>query len=211
MFAFTFSFARGTLVLLACAAMSQPPPQAQSRTLPPANANFAQFAAGIQKYLSVRASVEAKLPKLVETNDPKKIAERAALLASSLQAARKDAKAGDIFTPAVAAEFRKILAADAAARTPADRASLMAEVPQKAPQVNALYPQDSSGPEPAALPSFPAKLLAVLPELPEQVDYRFLGKALVLRDTVANIVIDFLPDIASAKTGDRGSAAGTQR
>jgi hypothetical protein len=182
--------------------------QATPRTLPPANATFAQFAASIQKYMSLRAGVEAKLPKVSETSDAKKIAERAALLAAGLQAARKDAKAGDIFTLAVATEFRKVLAADAAARSPADRASLMAEVPQKTPQVNALYPLDSAA-GPAALPSFPAKLLAVLPELPEPVEYRFLGKALVLRDTLANIIIDFLPDIASAK--DAGRFSGTHR
>jgi hypothetical protein len=107
---------------------------------------------------------------------------------------------GDIFTAKAAAEVRKILAADAASRTAKEKTNIMNEVPSKAPAVNALYPVDSpSGP--AALASFPPKLLAVLPELPETVEYRFLGQALVLRDSSANLIVDFLPGVAPARSG----------
>ena len=76
----------------------------------------------------------------------------------------------------------------------------MAEVPQQPPTVNGLYPTDSPK-GPAALPSFPPKLLALLPELPETVEYRFLGQSLVLRDAAANVIVDFLPSVAPARPG----------
>jgi hypothetical protein len=40
----------------------------------------------------------------------------------------------------------------------------------------------------------PPNLLAALPELPDDVNYRFLGRDLVLHDTRANIILDEIPD-----------------
>jgi len=178
-------------------------PVAQSTpgaTLAPPHEASTEFHDKLAEYLALRAKVEAGLPKLTETKDPKKIAERSAALAAGIQNARTGAKQGDIFTPKVAAEFRKILTADAAGRTSIEKANIMSEVPAKAPEVNALYPVDSpSGP--AALASFPPKLLGVLPELPETVEYRFMGQALVIRDVSSNIIVDFLPGVAPARSG----------
>lgn len=184
--------------------------QPQVKTLPPANAAFTEFKENLQRYLDTRAGVEGSLPKLTGTKDPQKIAERASLLAAGIQASRKNAKPGDIFTPKVAAEFRRILTADAAARTPADRANIMAEVPAKSPVINGLYPTDSAT-GPTALASFPPKLLAVLPELPESVEYRFLGQALVLRDASANLIIDYLAGVAPAQSGRGGRDGAGER
>ena len=174
-----------------------PPP---GSTLAPANATFKEFHDRLAEYLALRDKVEGGLPKLTETKDPKKIAERAAMLAAGLQEARKGSKQGDIFTPTVSVEFRRILKEDAAARSKTEKTDIMAEVPVKPPTVNALYPTDSPQ-GPAALPSVPPNLLAVLPELPETVEYRFLGNALVLRDASANLIIDFLPSVTQGRAG----------
>jgi hypothetical protein len=185
------------------AAEPEPKPTAQAApgaTLAPPHEASDEFHKRLAEYLAMRAKVEAGLPKLTETKDPKKIAERSALLAAGIQSARKGAAQGDIFAPKAAAEFRRILTADAASRTTKAKAQIMDEVPAKAPAVNALYPVDSPR-GPAALASFPPKLLAVLPELPETVEYRFLGQALVLRDASANLIVDFLPGVAPARSG----------
>jgi hypothetical protein len=185
------------------AAAVEPKPVAQAipgATLAPPHEASAEFQDKLKEYLALRAKVESGLPKLTETKDPGKIAERSALLATGIQEARRSAAQGDIFTPKAAAEFRRILTADAASRTAKEKANIMNEVPAKAPQVNALYPVDSPT-GPAALASFPAKLLGVLPELPETVEYRFLGQSLVLRDASANIIVDFLPGVAPGRSG----------
>ena len=177
------------------------------KTLPAPNKAADEFKANIQKYVDLRAKVEAGLPKFTETSDPKKLAERANVLAGALQAARKDAKQGEMFTPTVAKEFRRILAADAAARSPKEKADIMEEVPVKQPVVNAVYPTDSPQ-GPTALASFPAKLLKMLPQLPDVVDYRFMGRTLILRDVLANTIVDYLPEVAP--TAPRGGRGGQQ-
>jgi len=55
-------------------------------------------------------------------------------------------------------------------------------------QVNATYPAT----EP--LQTLPPNLLANLPQLPEDVEYRVVGRDLVLRDVDANIIVDFIPN-----------------
>jgi len=169
-------------------------------TLAPPHEASTEFHDKLAEYLALRGKVEAGLPKLVETKDPKKIAERSAMIAAGIQTARKGAVQGDIFTPKVAAEFRKILAADAKSRSATEKANIMDEVPAKAPAINALYPTDSPN-GPAALASFPPKLLGVLPELPETIEYRFLGQSLVLRDVAANLIVDYLPAVAPGRNG----------
>jgi hypothetical protein len=42
----------------------------------------------------------------------------------------------------------------------------------------------------------PATLLLMLPTLPEEVEFRFVGKHLLLRDTSANIILDYILDVA---------------
>jgi hypothetical protein len=60
-----------------------------------------------------------------------------------------------------------------------------AAVPLK---VNAKYPEG------APLPTVPADLLANLPTLPTEVEYRIIGKHLILRDTEADIIVDYIPN-----------------
>ena len=49
---------------------------------------------------------------------------------------------------------------------------------------------------PTTLPliTVPAKLLRVLPQLPEELEYRILGRHLLLRDVKGNIVVDYVRD-----------------
>ena len=34
-----------------------------------------------------------------------------------------------------------------------------------------------------------------MPPLPDQVKYGFVGRALILRDTEASVILDFVPDV----------------
>ena len=38
-------------------------------------------------------------------------------------------------------------------------------------------------------------LLARLPQLPEQLDYRITGRHLLLRDADANLIVDYIPNV----------------
>jgi hypothetical protein len=58
-------------------------------------------------------------------------------------------------------------------------------VPMK---VNATYPEG----EP--LPTTPPQVLMNLPKLPPELEYRIVGKTLIIRDLDANIIVDFVPN-----------------
>ncbi|HKC55227.1 MAG TPA: hypothetical protein VKC35_03850 [Vicinamibacterales bacterium] len=56
-------------------------------------------------------------------------------------------------------------------------------------KVNAIYPPDTP------LPTTPPQVLMNLPKLPEQLEYRIVGKNLIIRDVEANIIVDFVPNV----------------
>jgi hypothetical protein len=65
----------------------------------------------------------------------------------------------------------------------------MQEVPKRTPpRVNANYP------ETAALATVPPLILQRLQRLPDGIEYRFMGRDLILRDTKANLIVDVLPE-----------------
>ena len=49
-------------------------------------------------------------------------------------------------------------------------------------------------PEKQPLETAPPKVLASLPPLPKDLDYRFVDKHLILRDSRANTIIDYIPN-----------------
>ena len=107
-----------------------------------------------------------------------------------VQGARQDAKPGDIFTPAAAKQFRRIISADLNKRSDADAEAVVEEIPDKLRlRVNEAYPDG------APLATMPPKLLLRLPRLPEEVEYRFLGRHLILRDVGANVIVDFIYNV----------------
>jgi len=55
-------------------------------------------------------------------------------------------------------------------------------------EVNGAYPDN------LPLQSTPPTLLLNLPALPQELDYRIVGHALVLRDAKANLILDFIPN-----------------
>ena len=57
-------------------------------------------------------------------------------------------------------------------------------------QVNANYPDG------LPLQSMPPSLLLNLPRLPKELEYRFVGRELILRDTQANLIVDVIPDLS---------------
>ena len=111
------------------------------------------------------------------------------LLADRIREARKGAARGDLFGDA-APLFRTVLSKDQAARSRVERKDALEEVPaRKQPAVNAEYPTE------AALATVPPLLLKRLPPVPEGLEYRFMERDLILRDTHANLIVDVLPDV----------------
>jgi hypothetical protein len=108
-------------------------------------------------------------------------------LAAALRAARAHAKQGDLIPVEVQNQIRTTVIADMRRRTPATKRAAMVEVPNgPLPGINKNYPDR------AALPTVPPLLLASLPRLPDNLQYRFFGQHVVLLDGDTEIVVDYV-------------------
>jgi len=121
-------------------------------------------------------------------------------LAQNIRTARPQAKAGDIFTPAISQLFRELIETSIRGNSGNNiRANLRhAEPVHEFPlEVNQEYPQTS------AMQSTPPTLLSNLPKLPPDLEYRIVGRGLVLLDTKSNLIVDLLPDALPISQGER--------
>jgi hypothetical protein len=144
------------------------------------------FTIRVSSYVELRSELERGLPALSVTDDPVEIERAVRRLAARIRVARAQAKQGDIFTPAIAVAFRKTLLLETNAVT---WVAIMDENPgDRETRINGTYP----GREPFS--TVPPNVLAALPRLPVDIEYRFMGRDLVLLDTRANLIIDRVPD-----------------
>ena len=99
--------------------------------------------------------------------------------------ARAGAQEGEIFTPIISAEFRKVLRLEVNANT---WAAIMDDNPGEfANQINGTYSEERP------LSTVPPNVLSVLPRLRADIQYRFVGRHLILLDTRARVILDRIP------------------
>ena len=149
------------------------------------------FKARVDAYLETHKDVAKGTAKLKETKDPAEITKAQDALAAKLQAARKDALPGDVFTPEIRAKFRRLMYPELKGTEGRDAKEQLKEdePPASLPlKVNTRYPTGAS------LPTMPTNILTSLPPLPEDLEYRIIGRHLILRDVDANIIVDFIPN-----------------
>ena len=156
----------------------------------------AVFQKRVNDYVTMHRLLEGPLPTLEVSTDMRKVQAAMDALAVRIQAARKDARQGDIFTEVVARMFHRRIAS---CLVRADLEAILAdqrygEQGQVTPRVNAVWP--------ARVPfdMVPPQLLAALPRLPPELQYRIIGTALVLWDHHANLVVDILPGALTPNT-----------
>ena len=149
----------------------------------------------VAKYVKVHKEQEAKLPPLKDRTDASAIAAHKTALATAIGEARKGVAAGEIFFPAIRTELTRIIRDELKGRAGATaREAIREDKPTGVPlKVNGTYAEEKS------LSTMPPMLLTKLPPLPEQLEYRFVSQNLVLRDTVAGIVVDFVPGVLTTR------------
>ena len=142
----------------------------------------ADFDARVLDYFDLRTTLEDGLPAQHVTANPADNIEIQRILARRIRRARVGAPRGAIFTPAISVEFRRILLIET---TPETRATVLDDNPgQFSHRINGDYPKRRP------LSTMPGTFLAVLPVLPDGLEYRFLGPHLILHDTRANVILD---------------------
>jgi hypothetical protein len=162
---------------------------ADGQPVTPMGAAILAFHKHLETYLKVHNEAEGKVPNLKRTDDPVEISGREKALAEMIMTLRAGAQEGVVFAPDVQKHFREIITEDFAKRSAADRRALVHELPKGAKvSVNTVYPTT------IPLITFPAALLQKLPDLPPELEYRIVGRHLILRDVKANLIVDVLRD-----------------
>ena len=160
----------------------------------PSVAPLLDFQARVDDYMELRSEAADEVPDAEVTADPAAIRARELLLAAHIRARRLRAKHGDIFTPEIRRHFRRLLAPELKGEQLDDINAVLQEdapAPGAVPiEVNAKYPAG------VPFPTTPSAILLVLPPLPPGVlEYRIVGKDLILLDQPADVIVDYIRNI----------------
>jgi hypothetical protein len=148
-----------------------------------------EFQNHVAEYMKLRKSAEAAVNQkpLKPTRSSEVIRHHQHKLREAIVAQRAGAVPGDVFTSEIAAEFRRLIGIAYQADAQHIRESLKRAEPLKFHvHVNKEYPDDKP------LQSMPPSLLANLPPLPPELEYRIVGRDLILRDVGANLIVDII-------------------
>jgi hypothetical protein len=150
-----------------------------------------RFEQAVSEYMTIHRQVERTAPPLEVSDDPQKIREAVEARAAGIRTARSGAKQGDLFTPEIGSWFRSRLARAVAQHgyDATDVVEWTVEGVDGEWQPLVINSRFTWG---RGWPLFEF-MLEVLPELPEELEYRFVDRDLVLLDLDAGIVVDILP------------------
>jgi len=170
------------------------PPVATPTSSPqpgPKEPAVAVFVERVNEYVALHKKIEATLPKLPERATPKQIDQNERTLGIRIQAARKNAKRGDLFTPEMTVFVKNLMVqVFGGPEGQKLRSSVMDENVKEMPlRVNQRFP------DVIPISTMPPAILKALPELPEQMQYRFVASQFVLLDSHSHLVADFIPAV----------------
>jgi hypothetical protein len=158
----------------------------------PQAAALKEFSDRAREYMERHNRLAAELPPVSAHATPEEIEAHREGLAKAIRRARTTAgeRQGHIFTRHVDPLLRGIVRRDLRSRDLADSLAVLEEVPLT-PRLRFNDPWPSN----AARGTVPPRLLKSLPALPAGLEYRFLGRHLVLVDSAANLIVDYLTNV----------------
>lgn len=194
------AWAAGTALAIATAVLAAqqqtqlPPPT--RRVEPPPDTTVTgkaveEFTAKVKEYATLHKKIEDGLPPLPAKPTPEQIDARQRELGRLVKQARATARQGDVFTATMQAYVRKqLLKVFSGPEGAARLASVMDENP-----VGTKVVVNDRYPDKIPLSSMPPEVLQVLPKMPEELEYRFVGDNLVILDPHAHIIVDYVSGV----------------
>lgn len=154
----------------------------------------------VDRYITLHRMLEAPLTPLRPTMNMSDVQRTRDALATGIRGARSNAAQGDVIDPDTARFFKRRIAS---CLSPEAWFAILAEldenedgspVPVVPLKVNMSWP--------AGVPYgfVPLQLLTALPPLPPELQYRIIGRSLVLWDDHADLIVDFLPGAFASAT-----------
>jgi hypothetical protein len=195
---------RAVLAMLVLAAGTSVPAQVRPLPADPATPILQEIVATqafeerVNQYVILHRLLEGPLPPLQTTRDMGQLQMTVRALALQIRMARANAHQGDLIGPDVAGMFRHRIAT---CLPPAEWAAIFADNAAEVEEEDeGMLPGppplrvNMEWPEQVLFGVVPPQMLAALPRLPAELQYRIIGNALVLWDHHANLIVDFLPD-----------------
>jgi len=145
---------------------------------------LAEFNRRVQDYAALRSRLEVGLPPLTITTNPDDIEAFEHRLVERIRHAR-GSRRGQVFIPAMEGQVKRMMTARV---DPITLNAVMDDNPGEFDvDVNETYKKKY------ALGTMPPKLLLLLPDLAADLQYRFVGRHLILYDARANMIVDEIP------------------
>jgi hypothetical protein len=145
----------------------------------------------VADYVKLRKTAQKEIHRPKPTKSSAAIEQYEHHLAHRIREARHGAVQGNIFTPGITEEFRRVIGITMQGL---EAARIRESLQRAAPVRSRAIPVNSAYPAGLPLQSTPPSLLLKLPPLPPEVEYRVVGHDLVLRDVDANLVVDLIPN-----------------
>jgi hypothetical protein len=158
----------------------------------------AAFVKRVNEYVTLHKKLEAMLPKLPDHATPQQIDQNQRAMGELVAQARATAKAGDLFTPDIQQVVHRIFADVFKGQAGRDAKKYIHDEPHPVmPEINKRYPDT------VPLSTMPLRVLAGLPKLPDELEYRFIANHLILMDVHAHLILDYILN-AIPETDSRG-------
>jgi hypothetical protein len=166
-----------------------------------------KFQREVEEYVELHQELLKRVPSVSESASAAEMDAHRKKMADAIRAERREAKQGDIFKPRVAAAFTRTIQMELSRP---EGPAMLKEIRSGNPKVEGTPRQSDPSREvrrdvvlavnlafPDGVPSssVPSSLLLALPPLPEQVKYGFVGRALILHETEADLILDFIRDV----------------
>jgi hypothetical protein len=163
---------------------------AGTQNVNPQAAALAEFQNHLQNYLQLRQQLADKLKPLSPTASAAQLASEQESLAAALRDVRKNARPGDLIPQAVASQIGSTVTDYFRGKDSATKRAVFEEVPEGVrPAINKTMPDT------AAFATVPPLLLNNLPRLPDNLQYRFVGRHVVLVDGDTRLMMDYILNV----------------
>ena len=176
-------------LLSAPGSVFSPAARTQEVTAQSADAKILEdFQARVNAYAALHEKLEKTLTPLANETTPERIGQHQRELERLMARARAGARRGDIFTDPIRAYFRRQLSR--VFNGPEGRAIRESILDEDTRAVRLTL----NGRYPDGVPrsAMPPQVLLALPRLPEQLEYRFVGRRLALLDIHALTIADYM-------------------
>lgn len=180
--------------LLICASAGTAASERSSET---EQAALVDFNRRVQAYAGLHRIIEGPVATANVSADPQEVRYAMDRLAAGITRARVSPRMGDFFEPNVADIIRDVIQDSLGG----PGRPLLAILERERKEGSAPLPRvHTRWPETAAPTTIPPEILANLPRLPSELQYRFVGRHLVLWDMHADLLLDVLPNAVDPLT-----------